>query len=711
MESTTLSTFGATAVILNKSESRSRIFTKGVLGRLVRVLPVVVLLFSPLILFGPLIFAHVNVSTQHNDVARTGANLNETILTPSNVNTKQFGMLFKRVVDDQVYGQPLIATNIEIKGGMHDVVYVTTVNNSVYAFDANDSSSVTPFWHVNFGVPPNLYDGKFGCMDMNGNMGIIGSPVIDPVSGTLYVVASTKVGNGFNQRLHALDLATGADRSNSPVTITAPEFDSLMESQRPALLLSNNRIYVGYASHCDKGPYHGFLIGYDAKSLHQIGLFNTSPTGEQASIWQSGNGPAADAEGNIYFVTGNGSWDGKSNFGESFIKLDSNLKLLDWFTPSNYAHLNSIDGDLNTSGAMLVPGTDLVIDAGKQGILYLVNTNDMGHMGNDDAVQHFQVTGSQLPSMVWWKSAKNGALLYMWGQKDRLRAYKFNSRKLDEKPFAIRPDATEGHPGAMMSLSANGDKDGILWAAIHATGDSWHESRPGILHAYDADNISHELWNSRENPNRDDCNNYSKMVPPTIANGKVYLASFGTQNTGSGQLCVYGLLPDGSPPLPPAGLHTSIENDQVSLSWMASNRATTYAVKRSTGSANSLDEVAVGLTSTSFTDAKVSNGMTYVYVVTAANPNGESQTSNRTTVKLEKLTHGNLFPPGGGRDLTLRVCSRCHSPALAASKRLSPQGWSNVVKAMSKQGAVATQDEFNEITDYLAKSFPSISPQ
>ncbi|MEO8736962.1 MAG: hypothetical protein ABI380_10525, partial [Edaphobacter sp.] len=267
------SSLGAIVVIRNKLECWSRRFARRIFGRLVKVLPVV------LLLFGTLTFAYVNVWTQHNDLARTGANLNETTLTPSNVNAKHFGMLFKRVVDDQVYGQPLIATNVEIGGGMHDVVYVTTVNNSVYAFDANDASIVRPFWHVNFGVPPNVYDGAFGCMDMNGNMGIIGSPVIDTESGTLYVVASTRVGNGFNQRLHALDLATGADRSNSPVSITAPEFDSLMESQRPALLLSQNKIYVGYASHCDKGPYHGFLIGYDAKSLRQTGVFNTSPTG------------------------------------------------------------------------------------------------------------------------------------------------------------------------------------------------------------------------------------------------------------------------------------------------------------------------------------------------------------------------------------------------------------------------------------------------
>ena len=170
----------------------------------------------------------------------------------------------------------------------------------------------------------------------------------------------------------------------------------------------------------------------------------------------------------------------------------------------------------------------------------------------------------------------------MWGQADRLRAYRFKGDTLEETPFAMRPEVTQGHPGAMISLSANGNKDGILWAAIHASGSSWHESRPGILHAYDADDITHELWNSLENPARDDCNNYSKTAPPTIANGKVYLASFGTRNTGSGQLCVYGLLPDGPAPLPPSSVHVSDGDGQVSLSWAASKDATTYAVKRST---------------------------------------------------------------------------------------------------------------------------------
>lgn len=494
--------------------------------------------------------AQVNVLTQHNNPERTGANLNETVLTPANVNSRQFGMIFKRVVDDQVYSQPLIVTNVNIGGGRHDVVYITTVNNSVYAFDANDPGASTPFWHINFGTPANVNDWDFGCTDLNGNMGIIGTAVIDDKAGTLYVVALTRIKDTFIQRLHALDISTGVDLPGSPVTIEAPDFNPLLQNQRPALALANGSIYIGYASHCDKEPYHGFLMKYDAKSLRQTAVFNTSPTGEEASIWQSGQAPAIDAAGNIYVVTGNGTWDGKSSFGESFLRLSPDLKLLDWFTPTNHDYLDSTDADLNSSGAMLVPGTHLVIDGGKQGVLYLVNADNMGHLGDQHAVQHFQSTGSHLHGIVFWDSAKSGRMLYMWGQRDHLRAYRFDGDKLHETPVAMGPEANEGHPGAMLSLSANGNKDGILWAAIHATGDSWHESQPGILHAYEADNILQELWNSLEKAQRDDCGNYAKMSPPTIANGKVYLASFGTKNTESGQLCVYGLLPDG-PPLRP----------------------------------------------------------------------------------------------------------------------------------------------------------------
>ena len=580
--------------------------------------------------------AQVNVLTQHNNRERTGANLNETVLTSGNVNGRQFGMIFKRVVDDQVYSQPLIVTNVNIGGGLHDVVYITTVNNSVYAFDANDPTAEPPFWHVNFGTPANVNDWDLGCTDLNGNMGIIGTPVIDEKSGTLYVVALTHLKDGFVQRLHALDIATGVDLPGSPVTIEAPDFNPLLQNQRPALALANGRVYVGYASHCDKGPYHGFLLSYDAKPLRQTAVFNTSPKGEEASIWQSGQAPAVDAAGNIYVVSGNGSWDGKSNFGESFLKLSPKLKLLDWFTPTNHAYLDETDADLNASGAMLVPGTHLVMDGGKQGVLYLVNADGMGHLGDEHTVQHFQSTGSHLHSIVFWDSAKGGRTLYMWGQRDHLRAYRFDGARLNETPVAMGPQANEGHPGAMLSLSANGNKDGILWAAIHATGDSWHESQPGILHAYDADDILHELWNSLDNAQRDDCGNYAKMSPPTIANGKVYLASFGTKNTESGQLCVYGLLPDGPAPQPPSGLTASVENGRIALEWAKANAATTYTVKRSLEGTNEFVKTASGLTSASFLDRSAAPGKTYLYKVSAVNSSGEGGDSDAVSVLLPK---------------------------------------------------------------------------
>jgi len=584
--------------------------------------------------------AQVNVLTQHNNLERTGANLHETVLTHENVNVKQFGMLFKRVVDDQVYGQPLYVSQVKVDGGLHDVVYVTTVNNSVYAFDANEASASGPIWHVNFGTPANLHDANFGCLDINGKMGIIGTPVIDRQSGTLYVVALTRAGGSFIQRLHALDLSTGADLPDSPVTIAAKDFDPLMQNQRPALLLANGMVYVGYASHCDKEPYHGFLMGYDAKTLRQTGVFNTSPTGMEASIWQSGQAPAVDAEGNLYLVTGNGSWDGEVNFSESFLRLSPQLKVLDWFTPTNHLQLDKDDADLNSSGATLIPGTNLVLGGGKQGVLYVLDKRHLGHLGDENALQDFQATKSHLHSLVYWQSDKwksegKGSLLYVWGQRDRARVFALKGDRLTETPVMTRPEVNQGHPGAMLSLSANGGREGILWAAIHATGDSWHESRPGILHAYDADNIEHELWNSLDDPGRDDCGNYSKMAPPTIANGKVYLASFGTENVGTGQFCVYGLLPDGDAPAAPAGLRAEVRDGVISLAWTEVQGARTYNVKSQNGNDAAWRTLATGLVSAAFTGITPYKG-TSTFVVTAVNSNGESVPSQPVSVDLQK---------------------------------------------------------------------------
>jgi hypothetical protein len=586
------------------------------------------------LVFPVAVSAQVDVLTHHNNRERTGVNLQETVLTPANVNSRQFGMFFKRVVDDQLYAQPLVVTNVKIAGGWHDVAYVTTVNNSVYAFDANDASAIAPLWHVNFGTPVSVHDADFTCTDINGNMSIVGTPVINAQRTALYVVALTKAGGQFSQRLHALDLATGADLPNSPATITAPDFDPLWQNQRPGLFLSGGNVFIGYASHCDNGPYHGFLLGYNAVSLRQVGVFNTSPGGEEASIWQSGQPPAVDDKGNIYFISGNGSWNGTTQFSESFIKLDPNMHLVDWFTPTNHFQLDKDDNDLNSSGAVLIPGTHLVIGGGKEGVLYVIDTDHFGHLGDEHAVQHFPATSSHLHSMVYWKSARNGNVLYLWGQRDRARAYRFNGDKFDETPFMIRPDKNDGHPGAMLSLSANGEKDGILWAAIHATGDSWNESRPGILHAYDADDINHELWNSLEKPERDNCDNYSKMSPPTVANGKVYLASFGKENTGTGQMCVYGLLPSGPPPDAPASVHASIQGRFVEVKWSPVFNARTYTVESTQGGVAHI--VASGLTRPEFTEAAADEGRTE-YTVTSVNANGHSVRSAVAEVAIQHV--------------------------------------------------------------------------
>ena len=580
------------------------------------------------------LLAQVNVVEQHNDNARTGTNLKETILTSANVNKEHFGMLFKHIVDNQLYTQPLLLTNVHVGGGWHDVVYVTTVNNSVYAFDANDASAKDPFWHVNFGTPASLHDYDFGCLDINGNMGIIGTPVIDPEKGILYVVALTKVAGKFEQRLHALDVSTGADMPNSPQVIEAPGFDPLMQNQRPALMLDHGNVYIGYASHCDKQPYHGFLLSYNATTLKQVGVFNTSPGGEGASIWQSGQAPAIDDQGNIYFATGNGSWNGKKQFSESFMKVTPDMKLLDWFTPSNHFQLDKDDNDVDSSGATLILGMNLVIGGGKQGVLYVLDTKHLGHLGDEHAVQHFQATSSHLHNIVYWNSAKNGKLIYLWGQRDRERVYRFEGGKLRETPFTSRPEMNHGHPGGMLSLSANGNKDGILWAAIHRSGDSWHESRPGILHAYDADDVNHELWNSLEVPERDDCNEYSKMAPPTVANGKVYLASFGTENVGTGQMCVYGLLPGGPPPAAPAHLHAAIQGKTVTIEWDAVPGTRYYALESTQG--GTLHIAVSGLTRTIFVEPASDKGNTE-YRVLAFNSNGHSAPSDPAEVSINEV--------------------------------------------------------------------------
>ena len=491
---------------------------------------------------GPVVLGSFGVYTQHNDNARTGANLAETALTPSNVNVRRFGLLFRQVVDDQVFAQPLYVPGFSIGGGRHNVVIVASAANTVYAFDADRAAP--PYWKAGLGPAGSVQQHPFWCHDILGNMGIIGTPVIDPAAGTLFVVALTHEGDVFVQRLHALDIATGAERPNSPVVITADGFDPIFENQRPALLLSRGSVYVGYSSHCDVEPYHGFLFRFDPLTLRQRGVLNLSPGANGNSIWQSGQGPAADGNGAIYFVTSNGTWDGRNSFSDSFLKVSADLRVLDWFTPTNYEELDKRDADLNSSGAMLIPGTRRVMGAGKQGIVYMIDADHFGHLGDEHAIQRFPAAKGEINGgAVYWKSAAHGGLVYLWGQDDALRAFAFNSGRFDPSPLSSGR-ATSAYPGGILSLSANGGKDGILWAntALAAHGND-HINGPGVLRAYDADDITRELWNSNLDPDRDTPGRVSKNAPPTVANGKVYLATFGAMPVGTGSLCVYGLLP------------------------------------------------------------------------------------------------------------------------------------------------------------------------
>jgi len=508
-----------------------------------------------------------SVLTQHNDIARTGANLNETILNCSNVKASQFGKLFSRSVDGQIYAQPLYVPGVSIAdNGIHNVVYVATMNNSVYAFDADDPNASKPLWKVNLGPPVPYQDTVAAGAPSNINplIGITSTPVIEPLTETIYCVAKTKENSSYFQRLHALDITSGHEKFGGPVLIQATvsgtgegsvsgtlSFNPRRQLNRPALLYLDGVIYLAFGSHSDFSPYHGWVIAYDATTLQRVAVFNSTPTGRRGGIWQAGQGLAADENGYIYFMTGNGSFDyntGGANLGMSFVKLATpDLSVVDWFTPYNVVGLNDGDKDLASAGPLLLPGTNLVVGGGKEQMLHLLNRSNMGHFhagSNSQIVQNFQATAGHIHgSPIYWNSPNQGPLIYIWSEEDYLKAFKLlNGSAFQTTPVAKSTMAVPaGMPGAMLSLSANQSVAGtaIVWASHPYAGDAVVKTVPGILRAFDASNISTELWNSKQNAARDDLGNFGKFCPPTVVHGKVYLATF------SNQLIVYGLL---SPP-------------------------------------------------------------------------------------------------------------------------------------------------------------------
>jgi hypothetical protein len=478
--------------------------------------------------------AQVAWPTAQADNARTGANLNETLLTTANLNTTQFGKLFSLAVDANIYAQPLYIPAVSIPGkGVHNVVYVATTNNSVYAFDADSARG--PLWKVNFGATFTN-----NCGTLGGPLGILGTPVIDTVAGLMYVVSMSGPVAGY--QLHALDIASGAERLGGPVNIqasvsgTAPDgqngtvtFDPAQHDQRPGLLLQNGVVYIAFASFCDRAPYHGWVLGYSASTLAQTSVFATTPDGGEGGIWQSGRGLSGDGT-SVYLFSGNGDFNvstGGRNYGESAIRLDASLAAGDWFTPSDWATLNTKDLDFGGCGPLLIPGTGLLVGGGKSGFLFLLKTSALGHLqGSMHIPQSFQVGSPQAPgsfsmgSIAWWNQN-----LFIWPSGTVLKAYAFNGTKFNTTP--ITNPKTEKVPGGVLTVSANG--------AVPSSAILWAVTPDNVFRAYQAANLA-ELWDSTQNAARDGLGKFARFVGPVVANGKVYVATF------SDKLLVYGLL-------------------------------------------------------------------------------------------------------------------------------------------------------------------------
>jgi hypothetical protein len=470
--------------------------------------------------------------------------------------------VFKLPVDDNIMAQPLYMPNVVIKGISHNVVYVATMSDTLYAFDADVGGAA--LWTRNLAafenaVPVPIAQFAYsGNKNIINNLGILSTPVIDLSTDTLYAVACTLENNTLVYRLHAVDITTGVPRSGSGVVISGTystmTFDARNQWQRVSPILSGSNVVFGFGAlelESTATLYSGWVMAYDKSTLAQTGIFATVTTGSGgAGAWQSGRPPAVDSSGYVYVITGNGyngiGYDGVHNFSESVLKLDPahGLGLVDWFTPSNWLSLDNQDLDLTSSGPMLVPGTSLIVGGGKTGVLYVLNTGSLGkNTANDSgALQKIGISPGELRGgpVYWQRSAANGGpLLYDWGVTDRVKAFSFNGSTFATSPSAQGSVTNQIWPGGILALSANGGTSGtgVLWATVATSGDAENNPPvPGELYAFDAGNVATELWNSNMNAARDSFGNFAKFVPPLVANGRVYVA------TWSNQVAVYGLI-------------------------------------------------------------------------------------------------------------------------------------------------------------------------
>ena len=503
--------------------------------------------------------ALAQVTTSQYDNARTGATLHEKTLNPQNVNAKQFGKLGAFKVDGAVYAQPLFIPGVEVPGkGTHDVLFVATEHDSVYAFDATRPED-PPLWQVSFldkarGTIP-LSEDMVQCPFIRPEVGITSTAVIDIKTGTLYVLARTAIrpaigDNKYFQHLHALAITTGVEKFGGPKLITASVpgrgagrsnrdvvFDPLHENPRAALTLANGDVYLTWASSCDVDPYHGWVISYDAQTLAQKAVLNVNPDGSEAGIWLSDTGPAVDSEGNLYVPTGNGTFDATSggrDYGDSVLKLNgSSLAIRDYFTPFNQAAILAGDADVGSSGPTLLPDQPgqhrhLLLQPTKDSTIYVIDRDNMGqyHRDRNDLVQIIHLPGAGLGAMAYW----NGHAFFA-ASDDYLRSYAIRNGRLIPSESSAMKFVTSG---ATPSISADGNKNAIVWALSTKT---WNgpDNRAAVLYAFDATKLGQPIYTSEQNSQRDRAAYATRFAIPVVVNGRVYFAA-------RGEVEVYGLL-------------------------------------------------------------------------------------------------------------------------------------------------------------------------
>ena len=514
---------------------------------------------------------NISVTTQRYNTYRTGWNTAETVLNPGNVNDSQFGLVYTRAVDDRIYAHPLLISNLSINGKTQNVLFIETLNNSVYAFDADDPLASAPLWQVNVTSPGNrlFKNTDSPCSSTEAHIGIVCTPVVDTISKTMYFISSefNTATNKAQQYFHAMDITTGSEKAGSPTLISAKVpgtgdasvndtiyFDPSLQLQRTAMLLHDGVVYACWASFCDQGLYHGWVMGFDASTYKLKYTYNNTPNGYQGGIWMEGNAPSVDDEGYIYIISGNGTvGDGIDpnnpvGRGESlmkFIPTEDSLKLVNFFTPADYEKLEQNDLDYGMGTALLIPNTDLSVSSSKEGVIYILDNTKLGKYspGNDSVIQYFSVIPGDvrqsvimgMPVYYHYISQADSEFIYVWGSLDSLKQFSFDRSNMEldlSKTITGNTVLPDSRYGPIISGSSNGTLvgTGILWALRFTDNVNGN----GLLEAYDARDIRKLLWSSKT-MTANNLGLYPKFNYPVVANGKVYVCS------QSKKIYVYGL--------------------------------------------------------------------------------------------------------------------------------------------------------------------------